>query len=278
MQTIKQPYRNVVIVGCGGVGSWLAHLLARLLPKLDPIPTLILQDGDRLEEGNLDRQLFGRDLVGKNKAEALMAILPGHNDKIMAVPEYFHAFAELPLDTLIVCCVDNHPARSYVLDACDLNRAHAIIAANETTSSEAYIYIPEWKGGAGDPRQYYPEILTDQSGDVTGAASCVMLAQTTTPQLALANYMAAGMAAYLFWFLVTEASKLQGEDVALWPVHHTNSLYRFSSQKLSQKPQPVPERTNGNSNINPAADAECRADAADSGHCATACGAAAEAT
>lgn len=249
MQTAKQPYKNIVIVGCGGVGSWLAHLLVRLLPKLDPAPILVLQDGDNLEEKNLDRQLFTPDMVGQNKAEALMRSLPERgNLSLSAIPSYFHAFEELPLDTLLICCVDNHPARSYVLDACDLNRAHAIIAANETVSAEAYIYIPEWRGGAGDPRQYYPEILTDQSGDVTGQASCVMLAQTTTPQLALANYMAAGMAAYLFWFLVTEASKLVGEDVALWPVHHTNSLYRFTSTKLSQKPQPQERtQTNGNS-------------------------------
>lgn len=236
MDTHLNPYHQVIIVGCGGVGSWLSHLLVRLLPKLDPCPVLILQDGDRLEEKNMDRQLFLVEDVGKNKAEALAHAVGRYYYKTKAEPTYFHGFVELPPRSLIICCVDNHPARRFILDAVDLSRdAHCIIAANEFTDAEAYLYLPQWKETPADPRLYYPEILNDDSGDVTGTVTCAELAQSTSPQLAMANYMAAGQAAYLFWFLVTEAAALTGEDAQLWPVHHSTSIFKAQSLKLQDK-------------------------------------------
>lgn len=245
----NNPYQNIIVVGCGGVGSWLAHLLVRLLPKLNQVPVLHLMDGDLLEEKNLDRQVFNAADIGKAKAQALTDHLKvlAKDLVIKAHVQFFHGRMELPPATLIFCCVDNHPGRAYVLEACDLYRAHAILAANEITGAEAYLYRHDWLRTPKDPRSYYPEILSDESNDPTHQASCVELAQDSTPQLALANYMAAGQAAYLFWFLMTEAHQLTGEDEALWPVHHKNSLYRFMSERAEEK-QPQPERKESNGN------------------------------
>lgn len=250
----KNPYQNIIIVGCGGVGAWLAHLLAKVIYQLDPVPTLILWDGDRLEEKNLDRQLFTADQVGQFKSEAMKAIIGKQLYDVAVDATYFHDQVELPPDSLVFCCCDNHPARNYVLSACDVahaygSKAHAILAANETTDAEAYLYIPEWRNTPADPRIYYPEILTDQEGDPTGRTNCATLIQSGNPQLALANYMAAGQAAYLFWFLLTQAQHLTGEDIALWPVRHMNSLFRFSTTRrdeLVKQQQPTEKETNGN--------------------------------
>jgi len=61
---------RVAIVGCGGLGSNAAAMLVRT-----GVRTLTLIDFDRVEESNLNRQLFFRDQLGLLKTEALEATL-----------------------------------------------------------------------------------------------------------------------------------------------------------------------------------------------------------
>lgn len=57
---------TVAIVGCGGLGGSMAEEFSRL-----GIGSLILVDGDRIEESNLNRQLFAvENNMGKAKVEA----------------------------------------------------------------------------------------------------------------------------------------------------------------------------------------------------------------
>jgi molybdopterin/thiamine biosynthesis adenylyltransferase len=57
---------TVAIVGCGGPGGSMAEEFSRL-----GIGNLILVDGDRIEESNLNRQLFAtEENIGQQKAEA----------------------------------------------------------------------------------------------------------------------------------------------------------------------------------------------------------------
>jgi len=60
---------SCIIGGAGGIGSWLAFLLARA----NFIP--IVYDFDRLEEHNLGGQLFHKDQIGKLKVEALGEVI-----------------------------------------------------------------------------------------------------------------------------------------------------------------------------------------------------------
>jgi len=68
--------RRVLVAGCGGLGGYIAEMLARL-----GVGHLTLADGDRFEASNLNRQLFSdtRNL-GKFKVEAaaerLLAVNP----------------------------------------------------------------------------------------------------------------------------------------------------------------------------------------------------------
>ena len=55
---------TVVIFGAGGLGSNIAHMLARL-----GVGKLIIYDFDRVEPSNLNRQHYGIDDIGKMKAE-----------------------------------------------------------------------------------------------------------------------------------------------------------------------------------------------------------------
>jgi len=180
----------IYIIGCGGVGSWLAQTLCRLgNPKM-----ITLVDGDKLEEKNRDRQLFREADIGKNKAVALAAQI-GSRFSDQWYSE--HLFAHEPGDWLFGC-VDNNPGRDMVLKACDIYDCKAILAANET-HSEAYVYLPEWRGTKLDPRVYYPEIASDESGNPAARGiGCTGEAQKGNPQLVTANVMAAALASHMF--------------------------------------------------------------------------------
>lgn len=68
---------HILIVGCGGVGSWFLPKFVKLLNDgkrkgmISAVKTVTLCDGDEVEESNLIRQNFASRDVTKNKAECL---------------------------------------------------------------------------------------------------------------------------------------------------------------------------------------------------------------
>ena len=65
---------RVVVIGMGGVGSYLINPLARYLDTLkgEENHCLILVDGDKYEPKNMTRQDVSEDDIGANKAVAQM--------------------------------------------------------------------------------------------------------------------------------------------------------------------------------------------------------------
>lgn len=204
------------IIGCGGVGSWLTPALCALLHTnvKGSENEITLVDGDTLEEKNLDRQLFTEADIGKNKAEAL-----GERYRCVPHPAWFSdgVFEFEPSDWIIVC-VDNHAARLAALIECDSYRCRAMFAANETHSAEAFIYDPKWKGAPLDPRVYYPDILTDKSGDPRARAiGCTGEAQIQNPQLVTSNMLAASLLGHLFTLWHHEVPKMDADTIPYLP-------------------------------------------------------------
>lgn len=163
---------------------------------------LTIFDRDILELRNLDRQLFNQNSVGKYKAMELMkhARIRGAR----AVTEWFTDATPLnPTDhDLIICVADNHPARNAALTQAERLKIPAIIGGNEYYDSQAYLYVPE---KTKDPRETYPEISTQKSGD---PISCQGEEQEIHPQLALANFRCASHIADLLWLYHTETKFL----------------------------------------------------------------------
>lgn len=74
----KLAESTVAIVGCGGLGGSMAEELSRL-----GIGSLILIDGDRIEESNLNRQLFATENnMGQPKVEAARDRLHAVNSSV----------------------------------------------------------------------------------------------------------------------------------------------------------------------------------------------------
>lgn len=217
----------IYVIGCGGVGSWLTASLCRLA---DPEQVMAI-DGDTLEEKNLDRQLFTSADIGRNKAQAL---------SMRYGCGYFAEFYNLgvlshdPADWLIGV-VDNNPARASILAAADRYQCPAIFAANETTSAEAYLYLPGWKDTQLDPRVMYPEIGTDKANDPQAEAiGCTGAAQRENRQLVSANFMAAALAQHLFvlWGMKVPQMKLPGIETL--PHKLVSNLSRLESFEIGE--------------------------------------------
>lgn len=229
--------RNILIVGCGGVASWLLPVLVKLAGIAETKPNIILMDGDKLETRNLDRQLFDLSQVGQFKATALADKYKEYN--LRPVTEYLGIGYESPRHSLIFCCADNHAARCRSMDLVDDRGGRAIIGGNEYTDSDAYLYEPEFAGTSLDPRVYFPELLTDKTGDPTTPVSCQGEAAVASPQLVLANFSAANHMLQLFWFHHVHKHGMtppeQAETRPYWPIRHANSAYRFSTDLIIHK-------------------------------------------
>jgi hypothetical protein len=217
-----------LIIGAGGTASWLVPLLKR---TLNPKTEITVVDGDTLEVRNLDRQLFDASYIGWNKAEVLAELYSIkwesyylERDSWILTGGYSTPYS------CLWCCADNHIARKLCLDLVDAGQAAlAIIGGNEYNDSEAYPYLSAWKGSTGDPRVYYPELLTDASNDPTNP-SCQGVNQAENRQLALANYLSAGFMVHLWWFITNH-----GHEVTrgAWPQRHMCNFAMFNTKPMS---------------------------------------------
>jgi molybdopterin/thiamine biosynthesis adenylyltransferase len=213
------------IIGCGGVGSAIVPSFCLLKPPAE----VTLLDGDHLERRNLNRQLFDAHQIGSNKAQALAS-----RHGCRAIPEWF-ARGKLPLqrNDWLLCLVDNHRTRFEALEACDEAGCQAVFAANEMHSAEAYYYRRAWKGTARDPRVYYPELVTDRSGDPRATSiGCTGEVQERNRQLVSANLMAAALAEHLFVLWHLKAPRMDKDDIERLPHKLVANLSRLETHTL----------------------------------------------
>ena len=99
--------RPAVLVGCGGLGSWTAVLMAKGGWK-----EFILVDPDVVEEKNLRTQLYFPEDVGLRKVEALKRKLEALGASAVAYPEAVEdVLEELPEAPLALGLTDNIESR-----------------------------------------------------------------------------------------------------------------------------------------------------------------------
>jgi len=78
--------KSAMVIGCGGVGSWIALDLA-----LIGVGTIVLIDHDKLESSNLNRTLFRLDQVGSFKTHAMKELIAKRrpNTVVLTIEEVF---------------------------------------------------------------------------------------------------------------------------------------------------------------------------------------------
>ncbi|NPA84427.1 MAG: ThiF family adenylyltransferase [Crenarchaeota archaeon] len=102
--------RSVLVVGCGGLGSWTSLIMAKSGWK-----DFILVDPDYVEPKNISNQIYFPEDVGKPKVEALKRKLQDLGAKVETyqsrIEEVLDRLPEVPL---ALALTDNIPSRLVV--------------------------------------------------------------------------------------------------------------------------------------------------------------------
>ena len=154
--------KSVAIIGCGGLGGYLAELAARV-----GIGHITLVDGDCFEESNLNRQLYSSPAVlGRSKAEAAAERLRSLDPEISV--RVVNAFLDdsNALDTVSGCdavldALDNIAARRSLAKACQAAGVPLVHGAIAGWTAQAAVSMP----GDGLLDILYPDgtVLKDKS-------------------------------------------------------------------------------------------------------------------
>ena len=168
--------KKVCIIGCGGLGGYVALFLARL-----GIGGLTLCDDDVFEESNLNRQVHCRESnLGQNKAQALadeVSSIASHVDIILhKVRATESNLADiLGQSHLAIDCLDNIPTRKILAETAQtlgLPFVHGSLAGNE---GFAMLALPE--------QNSFKKLYT--GSDVTGVEKKLGTPTLTPPYVAL---------------------------------------------------------------------------------------------
>lgn len=199
---------HIVIVGVGGIGSWLLPPLLRFLNSENFAGPITLWDGDHFSLKNLSRQEASTSLIGRSKAEAqaehFRAEYPtlhiwNRNEFVTAD----NAHEAVPERAIVFACVDNHPARALLARQAELRREVCLLSAgNEKYDGNVCVMLRQ----GGRPvtvglLERHPEIATAKRGD-RAAMGCQELAAAGDTQLLVTNFMAATallVAFHLLW-------------------------------------------------------------------------------
>lgn len=220
--------KHPLIIGAGGVAS---YMLPVLLKTFHP-ENLTIVDKDTLEERNLDRQMFRKEDIGKNKAKALVEIIDFNNtygSNPTVIEKWFDEETGLPEGVdAIFCCADNHKARYAARLAAERLGVFAYIGGNEYVDSQAIVYHRDWIGTDRDFLKKYPTIATDETGSPT---RCTGEVQEASPQLAMANFHCAAKLLHLAWIYERylpntnlSPSEIKGL-ISNFPIEFYSSLY-----------------------------------------------------
>lgn len=105
-KTLKLKTPSVTVVGCGGIGYWVAKFCA-----LSGIEVINLFDPDSIEDVNLNRMDLPMQAIGKNKADVVKFILQKLRDdiEILAYPLKYNNSADKT--DWVIDCTDSADAQ-----------------------------------------------------------------------------------------------------------------------------------------------------------------------
>ena len=225
---------RLVMIGCGGTGSWLApHIvrIARLLQEArEQQVSVVLWDHDYVERKNIFRQNFCEAEIGINKAVALsqryghawgvpIAAIDKPFDKSIATRNDFVPSYNDQRTTVFVTCVDNNAARREVAKMCEdwpiwwvdtgnrKTSGQVSVGRNLNQSEPSPLRFPSQTTWLPMPTQQFPEILAGKEqirqADDYSNLSCADLAIVDEQGLSINHAVASAAATLLMKMIVT---------------------------------------------------------------------------
>jgi molybdopterin/thiamine biosynthesis adenylyltransferase len=109
---VKEFDIPIIIGGAGGIGSWLALLLSRVML---PSTSIIVYDFDSVEEVNMAGQLYSKHDIGRNKVDAIQQIVEDYAGReIFSVSEKYTK--ESSRSPVMFSAFDNMEARKVMFE------------------------------------------------------------------------------------------------------------------------------------------------------------------
>lgn len=215
MNIFGTEFRKVVVVGVGGTGSYLLPQLARYLNSRKEDIEITICDGDKYDEGNMNRQEFAHSRLNKNKAEVQSEIYTRKFKDIVVfcVPEYLGAnnIKDVIVNNSIVfCCVDNHFCRNLISKHCQtLDNVLLISGGNEEFDGNVQSFARINGKNMNEPIEVrHPEIERTNDGN-RSEMSCEQLAQLPSGgQVIFTNATSANIMCNLLFGYIYNAEKV----------------------------------------------------------------------
>ncbi len=238
-------HANLILVGCGGTGSWVAPHLARLaaiLHSKGKVISLTFIDPDYVEEKNIERQFFCPAEISRAKAIALARRYgAGWGLEIASLVESFSpelVNQKLPPAELevVVGCTDNAAARKAIaewlpvsgwerdkqrwwLDAGNEKHSGQVMLGSCNTIEElkTAFQLPDYCTRLPSPALLLPELLAGKGKDEskTTKVSCAELTLQNEQGLSINTVMASILQDYLCQLLLSQNLKRFGTWVDL---------------------------------------------------------------
>jgi hypothetical protein len=220
VQAAGAPQRYVVI-GLGGVGGLVLRLLVQFLHSEGRRATVVAVDGDRFEERNRARMLFGR--TGPKAVVLAGEISELHGDRVTIVPVPRYVTPRNVADLIdegdiVFCQPDNHATRRVVERRCMRLRSVTLFSGGNDgvengktgTYGNVQIYRREAGRNLSNPlSRFHPEIA--RPADRLPAAQGCAVALASAPQLLFTNATVA--AAMLGAFYTWRVGQIDFEEV-----------------------------------------------------------------
>jgi len=199
---------RVVLVGAGGIGTWLAEGVARLLEWKFPGSALIIVDGDNYEQKNLERQNFTK-MGNKASVKALELTEKFEKTSFIPVPKWvvgndFKGVSDedspkikasdlLNEGDIVLAVVDNFAARKILFDtAANINNIDVFTGGNDDAlyGSIYHYQRRDGKDITEHPTTFHPEYENPPDKN-PGELSCQERAEINGGTQLLATNMAA---------------------------------------------------------------------------------------
>lgn len=134
--------KTFTVIGCGGIGYWVAKFLA-----MSGVEKIVLYDDDVVDETNRNRLDFPEHYVGKNKAEVTKALLRHIRPDITArvVPFKFkESLFVMNVTTNIIDCTDNEKSQLINEDVAKRHNVEYCKAGYNGLHITVSNSIPDW--------------------------------------------------------------------------------------------------------------------------------------
>ena len=192
----------LIVVGAGGTGTYFLKEFSRFIHGTDALKkfkSMVIFDGDTVEDKNLARQCFQEDDIGMNKAAVMAEVLNEAFDlKWESFATYLTEKKQLESivgssTPILISCVDNHACRLLLEDFFESNKTCIYFdSANEFETGEC-VYSYKKDGVVEGPvrSHYFPDIKQRQHKKVT-ELSCEEL-NNVEPQHIFTNMFAGNL-------------------------------------------------------------------------------------